>query len=192
MKAAPKKSPAQLNREIAEVLARKGKRNHSTISDDAKIRDALARFPPTFGLRGFPGDVFRLSPTSSYVSGGNVMLYTQRKEGDHWLDFSKGTEPELRGEIVPLPSAGGRTTKTPVSRAHSSIPPVSRRNIPITNPPADFETKPASEWQKKTIIRLSKRAGKQPPEYLLQFTARDAYYAIIDLEDEIREQEANE
>lgn len=41
-----KKTPrAQLNREIAEVLARKGKRHHSTISDDAKIRDAIARFP---------------------------------------------------------------------------------------------------------------------------------------------------
>jgi hypothetical protein len=117
-----KKTPrAQLNREIAEVLARKGKRHHSTISDGAKIRDAIARFPPTFGLRGFPGDVFRLSPTSSYVSGGSVMLYTQRKEGDHWLDFSKGTEPELRGEIVPLPSANGRTARSHASRPDRNI-----------------------------------------------------------------------
>lgn len=116
-----KTSRAQLNREIAEVLARKGKRHHSTISDNAKIHDAIARFPPTFGLRGFPGDVFRLSPTSSYVSGGSVMLYTQRKEGDHWLDFSKGTEPELRGEIVPLPSASGRTARGHASRPDRNI-----------------------------------------------------------------------
>lgn len=114
---AKKASPAQLNRDIVEVLALKDKRQHSTISDDSKIRDAIARFPPMFGLRGFPGDVFRLSPTSSYVSGGHVMLYTQRKDGDHWSDFSKGTEPELRGEIVSLASTGGRTTRSHSTRA---------------------------------------------------------------------------
>ena len=103
------------------VLSRKGTRHHSTISDDANICYAVARFPPTFGLRGFPGDMFRLSPMSSYISGGNVMLYTQRKEGDHWLDFSKGTEPELRGEIVPLPSAGGRATRSHASRLDRNI-----------------------------------------------------------------------
>ena len=116
---ATRKSPARLNREIAEVLARKSSRHHSTISDDTddtKIRDAIARFPATFSLRGFPGDLFRLSPTASYVSDGSVILYTQRKKGDRWQDFAKGTEPELRGQIVSSPSTGGRTTRGHATR----------------------------------------------------------------------------
>lgn len=121
MPQAKKTPPAQLNREIAEALARKTKQHHSAISDDTKIHDAIARFPPTFGLRGFPGSVFRLSPTSSYISDGNVILYTQRKEGDRWFDFSKGTEPELRGEIVSPPSANGRTTRSHASRPDRNI-----------------------------------------------------------------------
>jgi hypothetical protein len=108
---ATKKSPAQLNREIADALKRTpnkrsgqtaspSRRHHSSMSDDEKIRAAIAKFPPTFGLHGFPGDVFRLSPTSSYVSGGRVLLYTQRKDGNQWLDFSKGSESELRREVA--------------------------------------------------------------------------------------------
>lgn len=108
---ATRKSPAQLNREINTALARRGSRQHSSISAEARIRAAIDRFPPTFGLRGFPGDVFRISPTASYISGGDLMLYTQRKEGGHWLDFSKGTEPELRAEVVTLPPAGVRTAR---------------------------------------------------------------------------------
>jgi hypothetical protein len=101
---------SQLDREIAEVLSRSpsqraggkssSRHHHSSMSDDEKIRAAIARFPPTFGLRGFPGDVFRLSPTASYVSGGRVLLYTQRKDGNQWLDFAKETEPELRREVI--------------------------------------------------------------------------------------------
>lgn len=98
--------------------ARAGKiATYSPISDSAKIRDAVARFPSTFGLRGFPGDVFRISPTSSYVSGGGVMLYTQRRDDGHWLDFSKGTEAELRREVVPLTSIGSRAHSTIAGRA---------------------------------------------------------------------------
>ena len=104
---ATRKSPAQLNREIAEALSRapqkrasQGRRAHSAMSDDEKIRAAIAKFPSTFGMRGFPGDVFRISPTSSYVSGGRVLLYTQRKDGNQWLDFAKGTESELRSEVI--------------------------------------------------------------------------------------------
>lgn len=98
-----KKSAAQLDREIARALTPKSKPLHHSsivVSDDEKIRDAIARFPPTFGLRGFPGDVFRISPTASYVSGGRVLLYTQRKDGNQWLDFSKGSESELRREVT--------------------------------------------------------------------------------------------
>lgn len=106
---ATKKSPGQLDREIAQALSR-GRRvgvkpsrsgRHSSMSDDEKIRTAIARFPATFGLRGFPGDVFRLSPTSSYIADNKrVMLYTQRKDGNKWLDFAKGTESELRGQVT--------------------------------------------------------------------------------------------
>lgn len=104
--AAKKKSPAQLDREIAQALGQKPSSralHHSSmvVSDDEKIRDAIARFPATFGLRGFPGDVFRLSPTASYIdSSRRLILYTQRKTGNQWLDFSKGTEPELRREVT--------------------------------------------------------------------------------------------
>ena len=108
---ASKKTPAQLNCEIAEALSHapqraggkrssQGRHHHSGMSDDEKIRATIARFPSTFELRGFPGDVFRLSPTSSYVSGGRVLLYTQRKDGNQWLDFAKGTESELRSEVI--------------------------------------------------------------------------------------------
>ena len=74
-----KKSPAQLEREIAEALKGRSSHHHSTMSDDEKIRAAIAKFPPAFEMRGFPGDMFRLSPTSSYISGGRVVLYAQRK-----------------------------------------------------------------------------------------------------------------
>lgn len=94
-----KKSPAQLDREIGEAL-KPSKRHHSSMSDDEKIRAAIAKFPATFELRGFPGDVFRLSPSASYVSGQRVVLYTQRKDGNQWLDFSKGSESELRREVM--------------------------------------------------------------------------------------------
>lgn len=67
---------------------------------DDKIRDAIGRFPITFGLRGFPGETFRLSPTASYVDDARVVLYAQRKDGDRWLDFAKGSEAELRREVV--------------------------------------------------------------------------------------------
>lgn len=83
-------------------------------------------FPARFGLRGFPGEVFRLSTSSSYLTHNSTppftlfaMLYTQRqlkaddsrvlqspstyKAGD-WLDFAKGTEAEMRREVVALPT----------------------------------------------------------------------------------------
>jgi hypothetical protein len=104
-KRSTKKSPAQLDREIAQALKKSSSgRHHSSmvVSDDEKIRDAIGRFPRTFGLRGFPGDVFRISPTSSYIDDSRrVVLYTQRKTGNQWLDFSKGSESELRREVTP-------------------------------------------------------------------------------------------
>lgn len=71
--------------------------------DKKKVEDAVAQFPATFGLKAFPGDVFRVSAQSSYMSSGNVMLYTEIHKGDGWLSFAKGTVNELKGQIVALP-----------------------------------------------------------------------------------------
>lgn len=64
------------------------------------VTSAIARFPTTFGLRAHEG-TFRISPDSSYVNDrGVVMLYTQREANGRWLDFAKGTESELRAQII--------------------------------------------------------------------------------------------
>jgi len=73
-----------------------------------KIDKVIATFPETFGLYNFLGEVFRLSGKASYFTGyggtGALMLYTQRRQKDgSWLDFAKGTESELRREVVELP-----------------------------------------------------------------------------------------
>jgi hypothetical protein len=63
------------------------------------IQDAAALFPPTFGLRGFPGETFRISVRSSYWSEDVMYLYTDVLKGDKWLSFCKGTVSELRAEV---------------------------------------------------------------------------------------------
>lgn len=65
------------------------------------IVNAAAEFPETFGLRAFPGEKFRVSISASYVSDGQVMLYTDvwsRARGE-WQSFAKGTPAELRAQI---------------------------------------------------------------------------------------------
>ena len=66
-------------------------------SAEEQIAQAIAEFPETFGLRGFPGQRFSLSPRSSYVRGGEVVLYTVTAEGK---DFAKGTVCQIRAEVV--------------------------------------------------------------------------------------------
>jgi hypothetical protein len=78
--------------------------------DQEKIDKVIATFPETFGLYNFPGEVFRLSRRASYFTGfggsGTLMLYTERRQKDgSWLDFAKGTESELRREVVELPKS---------------------------------------------------------------------------------------
>lgn len=68
--------------------------------DKKKIADAVSQFPPEFGLRGFPGERFRVSLRDSYVSDGVVMVYTERDAGGMWLAFAKGTVGELLGQTV--------------------------------------------------------------------------------------------
>lgn len=72
-----------------------------------KIRDEIAKFPAVFGLRTFPGDVFRISEASSFETTdrkGNpvIQLYTERLCPDGtWRSFCKGTPRELRWVVVP-------------------------------------------------------------------------------------------
>jgi hypothetical protein len=67
------------------------------------VADSVARFPITFGLRAFPGDVFRVSPSSSYYSETyGVMLYTEVLRVNKWMSFAKGTPDELLREVVKL------------------------------------------------------------------------------------------
>lgn len=80
--------------------------------DEGKIkREAIARFPKEFGLRAWPGQKFRISYDASYFfkwhDPDSLMLYTERLcEDGEWKDFAKGTEAELRKEIVRLPEEG--------------------------------------------------------------------------------------
>lgn len=73
--------------------------------EQAAVRRVCDSFPATFGLRAFPGDLFRVSRRASYYSKPEVQVYTQIwSEGDVWLDFAKGTEQELRRELMPAPA----------------------------------------------------------------------------------------
>jgi hypothetical protein len=69
-----------------------------------RIRRAIEEFPPTFGLRGFPGLTFKIWESYCYISMDKVMLYTFVNRGTsetpNWLAFAKATPEELRSEIV--------------------------------------------------------------------------------------------
>lgn len=76
------------------------------------ITAAAAEFPKEFGLAAYPGDRFKISTLASYHNGTQVMLYTQIKKGDQWLDFAKGTAAELRAQvrtIAPPPATHAET-----------------------------------------------------------------------------------
>jgi hypothetical protein len=68
------------------------------------VADALAGFPERFGLRGFPGGVFRCSSTDSYVNDrGAVTVYTERLVSGRWLAFAKGSPEEVRCQMTDEP-----------------------------------------------------------------------------------------
>lgn len=70
---------------------------------NAMVAAAVAKFPGEFGLWAYPGHTFRVCPRASYFSDyeNSVLLYTQRLcEDGVWKDFAKGTEAELRSQIV--------------------------------------------------------------------------------------------
>ena len=73
------------------------------LADQKVLRAELASFPDKFGLRGFPGDVFRCSETDSYVDGLSIVIYTERiREDGAWRAFAKGSPAEVRRELVRL------------------------------------------------------------------------------------------
>jgi len=68
------------------------------MTDQVKIE--AAKFPKSFGLRGFPGQRFTMNQSASYESpfgSGNVLLYVFTEDG---LAFSKGSPAELRKEVT--------------------------------------------------------------------------------------------
>lgn len=70
-----------------------------------RIDEAMKGFPATFGLKAFPGKTFRVSNRASYVNeSDDLMLYTQVKSNENWLDFCKVGIAELHDEIRPDPN----------------------------------------------------------------------------------------
>lgn len=68
---------------------------------DEQATQMSVDFPPTFGLRGFPGDTFRVGLEACYVGDdGSMVVYTQRWDGAAWLDFAKGSIAEVRREMT--------------------------------------------------------------------------------------------
>lgn len=65
------------------------------------IAEAVKQFPPTFSLKAFPNDTFRISLAHSYVNDNRVvMLYPERlMPNGEWAAFSKGTVEELKREV---------------------------------------------------------------------------------------------
>lgn len=68
----------------------------------AAIDAAIAKFPGEFSLRGFRSKRFRVNRANSFVSEGQVLLYTDvfDEETQRWLAFAKGTVDELATEVV--------------------------------------------------------------------------------------------
>jgi len=75
-----------------------------TWEEDVKaVRDAIAKFPAQFHLRGDQASIFRISETSSYVNdSGEVMLYSEILKDGKWLSYAKGTSAELLAAIIPI------------------------------------------------------------------------------------------
>lgn len=76
------------------------------ISDEQRlilVRAEIAKLPATFGLRAYPGHVFRVSEHDSYINDfGVMMLYTEINDCGKWKSFAKGTAVELKAEITYL------------------------------------------------------------------------------------------
>lgn len=98
-------------RKEAAWRAESGIQNDFGPEANEAIDKAIASFPETFGLRGFPGDTFKIDRRDSFVSQGRILLYTHKLMSDDsllskeagkrvWSAFSKGSIEELRREVV--------------------------------------------------------------------------------------------
>jgi hypothetical protein len=66
------------------------------------VAEAVASFPETFALRGWPADkAFRIHPEKSYMNNSDVVqLVLQTDCGDMgWLDFTRCSPSELRAQL---------------------------------------------------------------------------------------------
>jgi hypothetical protein len=78
--------------------------------EQADLEKALRQYDGyEFSLRAFPGKRFKVSRADSYVSSGQVMLYTHIwiDDGDDrcprgWNAFAKGSPDELKREITEM------------------------------------------------------------------------------------------
>jgi hypothetical protein len=69
----------------------------------AEITKVTTAIGETFGLRNYPGEIFRVNPKNSYVTdNGAVMIYTDVYKDDKWFAFAKGTSNELVAEAKML------------------------------------------------------------------------------------------
>lgn len=71
-----------------------------------RMEAAICTFPARFGLRGYPGEEFRIGVAQSMLLDlvdGECRMYTQRLVDGEWRDFAKGTVSELRRNVVALP-----------------------------------------------------------------------------------------
>jgi hypothetical protein len=67
------------------------------------LEDIVALFPPTFGLRGFPGRTFRINRSACWMEPGRpAQLVVEVQRGDAWVSWGKGTAVELDREVVAL------------------------------------------------------------------------------------------
>ena len=63
---------------------------------DKQVAAVLPQFPETFGLKAFPGDVFRINPDKSFSTyGGSPQLVLVVQRGEFWNDFSRCSPAEL-------------------------------------------------------------------------------------------------
>ncbi len=67
----------------------------------ALVAAEVAKFPGTFGMRGYPGKLFKVCPADSYYSEVyGVLLYVHVQNPDGWCAFAKGDPEELQSQIV--------------------------------------------------------------------------------------------
>lgn len=74
---------------------------------DKALKEAIATFPATFGLRAFGGDTFRVSRRASYTSDEGPVIYVEVLRRGEWFDFAKGAPATLHRELVPAPAGRG-------------------------------------------------------------------------------------